>query len=237
MGHRTGRVIWCVNFTGACYRKSDVQRVQRGLIGMLQTFQQYEMSATWMLPDPLAQMHVANHVMERPRQTVGLLAGDWALNGRNELARELSARVEAPRARGINIHTMAVAKMDAHWDLLVRHQISAVRLDHGEASASSRRFGIWQASNGDTVPGKTGFWQRMQVRRMLASAARQRQTIIITIDGDHVVTDEQGAKSFRDVCRTAARLPSFGVDDFASVGRRMVAARVTRPAQSILRAA
>lgn len=237
MGHGTGRLIWCVNFTGACYRKSDVQRVQRGVISMLHTFQQYQMPATWMLPDPMAQLHIASNVMERPGQSVGLLAGEWALQGRNVLAKELSARVETPRAQGIDIHTVAVAKMDAHWDLLVRHQISAVRLDHDEASASSRRFGIWQASNTETVPGKTGFWQRMGVRRMVANAARNQQTMVITIDGDRVVSDDLAAKSFQDVCRTVARTATLKVEDFAAVGRRMVSAHTTRPARSILRAA
>ena len=233
-----GRLILTVNFNGQTNRVDHAREMHRGMLSVLHLFQQHEMPATWMMRDPALAKPLCQEIQSRPGQEIGLLAdGSWIGAGRNILSRELLRRVEPARIAGIPISTMSVPKLDGNLDLLVRHRISAVEVHGPQLAQSSRRYGIWQISSTERVPGRKGMFNgRLSYRRLIRNCIKSQQTILLSVDGDAVVADESARKVLQSVCAYAAKQPDLQVRGFAELGKELLAVAPATPSRSILRA-
>lgn len=236
----SGQLIWSVNLTPTTGLE-DRRSLQDGASATLELFRRHQMPATWTASDPAAQAAICRQVQRFPGQDVGLLGDDsWIGVGRTTFARELTRRAEAARAAGIPICCLATggASLDNNLDILVRHRIATIRVDGAQwGMASSRRYGIWQLSVTDALPGRGGLWGgRFGYRRLVRQCARQRLTTMLVVDAVKLA-DPAAQKLLDHVCRYAAKQSNLVVSEFAQLARRMVSPTAATGSGSILRAA
>lgn len=235
-----GQLIWSVNLSAHDGDISSAQALQAGAEATLEVLRRHRMPATWTAPEPAQLKPLCGRIAEAGHE-LGLLGdSDWIGAGRTKFVNELTRRSEAARAAGLPISCLATggAPLDHNLDILVRQRISTIRVDGAQwGMASSRRFGIWQLSVSDVVPGRRGLGGgRLGYQRLIRQCARHRQTMLLVIEAS-AMADRSRVRLLDRLCRTAARQSQLAICPFAEVARRMLAGSESAGAGSILRAA
>ncbi|MCA9178376.1 MAG: hypothetical protein KDB14_28140 [Planctomycetales bacterium] len=235
MGDHRARLVWTVNCRANGASTEDARDQLEAAKSVLKLMERFQMAATWMLPDPVVQRPLCERITSYQGQEIGLLGESLDSNDRDGFARELARRVEPARNSGIPISTLSLSRLEGNLDLLVRHRISAVRVEQAKSVKSCRRFGVWQIASSEVVPSRQGFWGARASRAAIDQLIRDGQTALYVVDLAALGRGEQ-LKSLEAVCKHVAR-QGLKVCSFAELGRRLVSTEVVRPARSILKSA
>jgi len=157
-----------------------------------------ELSATWAVDEPAHWAFAAQLVAAPIRQEVAVLAGaDWvgSAAGRQTFTQELGRRVLAARAAGLPATAIAPheSAIDDHLDLLIKHEVTAVRGIVDQDASASRpaqphplHYGLWEFPGSLSLPGHSrwlpgggGGWK---ARRKIKRAAQAGEVFHLVLD-------------------------------------------------------
>jgi hypothetical protein len=211
--------------------------------------------ATWAVADPLLSA-ASDQVLSAGVGHELAVLGDrtWIGYGagRTRLARELARRFDALRKTGIPVATLALRNVEQvlDLDLLVDHQVSAIRGPAVESAAQVRRtpphpirFGIWQAPTPWRIPPGAGWWisAGWRIRREIERTIRRGGQLHLAIDaprlieaGDEGLTAIQCTLEYLAAQRASGRLVIATLGQLAAKSLRQ---RSALPTRSILRPA
>jgi hypothetical protein len=216
-----------------------------------------QLSATWAIDEP-AHWSFSKRLQAAPQfHEIAILASaEWigSAAGRSVFAQELGRRVLASRAAGLEVTTVVPheSAIDDHLDLLVKHEITAVRgivdLDARAtrlAQPNQLHYGLWEMpgslalpQRNRWLPGGGGVWKaRRGIRRAMANSE------IFHVVLDVAALIEAGPRAERIVERVLQIAAQHQAADellamtLAQVARHLTPVRSTASSRSILRAA
>jgi hypothetical protein len=216
-----------------------------------------QLSATWAIDEP-AHWAFSKRLQATSRfHEIAILASaEWigSAAGRNVFAQELGRRVLASRAADLDVTTIVPheSAIDDHLDLLVRHEITAVRgivdLDSRAtrlAQPNQLHYGLWEMPGSLSLPrcsrwlpGGGGVWK---ARRGIRRAVANGEIFHVVLDVAALV--EGGPKAERVVQRVLQIAAQHQASDglramtLAQVAQHLTPVRNTASSRSILRAA
>lgn len=171
----TGKLVVSVDILNATQRLESLHELQKC----------HGIRATWSLAEPAQCSRLKD--LAADRHEIGLL-GDASWIGpqisRRHFAQNLVSRLEAVRAHGVRLETLALhqTQLEQHSDLLVKANIRAIRPDvaAGKHSKSLRpqsiRYGVWQAPASHQIEAQLPSWQAAQqawsIRRAIRKATQ-----------------------------------------------------------------
>jgi hypothetical protein len=217
-------------------------------------------AVTWVASDPVNSQAVGWAIETDCGHEVALLASaDWAghANGRSRFAAEFLRQKQRAKQAGISFSTVAVGgeMPREHFELLVRHGITAIRADHTAETNSARhrapasgisslRYGLWQISIDMRLSGGGWLSDRIAARRICRAIDRRiaaRTASHLAIDAPGLAIRSNGKLAgLKTVLRHIERRQREGtllVGTIAETIAQLAPARTSHSAQSILRAA
>jgi hypothetical protein len=210
-----------------------------------------QMPATFAVADPHHSAASEIILASRVGHEVAIL-GDvsWVGRGagRERFARELERRIHSARSAGMQISSLVLRDVELaeNFDLLVKHQIAAIRPAASRDSADQPqllRHGMWQVPAHLRLPRKAG-WFASNVslaKRGLAGAAKSAGVFHLAIDAGQLAEGDTAKLSeVERILAHAAELRASQQLEILSL--QQLADRLDRPAgaaplRSILRAA
>lgn len=216
-----------------------------------------QLSATWAIDEPAYWAFSKRLQAASQTQEIAILASpEWigSAAGRNVFSQELGRRVLASRAADLNVTTVVPheSAIDDHLDLLVKHEITAVRgivdLD-GRATRAAQpnqlHYGLWEMpgslalpQRSRWLPGGGGVWKaRRGIRRAVATG----EIFHVVLDVAALV--EGGPKAeqvVQRVLQVASQHQAAGellAMTLSQVAQHLTPVRNTASSRSILRAA
>ena len=224
---------------------------------LLAAFSRHGMVATWGVADPASCPLVGRVMDSNPCHEVAVLGdASWVGSavGRGTFSKELSRRVVRARAGAFRVTTLLTREtlVEDHIDLLVKHQISAVRggMDerrrlHRPAPPRPLHYGLWEIPGSLRLPGDQRFvlgggrWN--QARRGILRAATKSTVYHLVIDGCALAESTKRARRRLEMAlRVASRLHQQGrlfIDTLIGTTDRLAWNRPSTPSRSILRRA
>lgn len=221
---------------------------------LLDVLAHHNFPATWAIGDPAtcAETHfIRDAAVEHEIAILGDATWIGPRVRRATFCRELVRRVLQAREQGIAIATLALrgTRLDAHHDLLLKHEIAVLRTcsDAAEVIAQPQpvRYGLWEVAPSISLPTRSrwkfGFGGWTAVRRTLQRAIDGRQTVHVALDLAGV--DEQDVESLKLTERMIRfadehrRLGLLSIEPLRDTSARLAPKRTTTPARSILRIA
>ncbi|MBW3595970.1 MAG: hypothetical protein KY475_01695 [Planctomycetes bacterium] len=235
-----------VNFDGPAGRDATVTR-------LLELLDRYAVPATWALPAP-GKCTIAPRVLESGASHEIAILGDarWVgqTAGRGRFALELARRASEARDAGFTVRGLAVTGAQVprdHYDLLVKHGISAVRQPRSvpgrrlrHLQPQSLRHGVMEIPPSAVVPESRRWLSRGAGRVAIVRAAAAAEVAHLVVDAARCATDDPRLRAvesaLRDICRRCGdgTLRVATLDDLAE---EATAAAPAVRARSILRAA
>lgn len=224
---------------------------------LLQRLNEWRLPATWAVDEPAHWSFAKRLQASSVEHEIAILAGsDWigSAAGRNLFAQELGRRVLAGRSAGLSISTVAPyeSTIDDHLDLLVQHEISAVRgivdLD-ARASRPAQphplHYGLWEMPGSLALPRFSRWWPggggAWKARRAIHRAAVQGECFHLVLD---VAALAQAGSPGLGVVDRVLRAVASGQEagnvlamTLAQAARHLTPARSYATSRSILRAA
>lgn len=229
-------------------RGTQDNRTQALALRVLKTLRQARVPATWSSVSP-GDCRFGEHVLREPLpHEIALLAEvEWAgaQAGRTLFARELSRRIALAKSRGIELHTLALPEPDctSYLDLLVKHQISLVRLrDSSGLQPQSLRFGVWQVPITFHIPSASrwpfGGWE-WGLSRALSKACKTGDLVhvVASLDGLASETDQSSLDRLLRVVQQYQQKGRLSVLTLHTLGESLMPQRRVPQGRSVLRAA
>lgn len=224
---------------------------------LIELFRCYELPATWAVADPVHSAATERLVTLGVRHEIAVMGDStWVGRqaGRGRFAQELARRVLKARAAGLAISTLVPSGvlLDDHLDLLVKHEISAVRglVDQaGRSSAAAQpsllHYGLWELPGSLLLPGESRWWpgkgRGLRARRGIDRAASQAKVfhLVVSVPG----LEESGRtalSTLERVIRHAARrrdADQLQNLTLAELAGQLCQTTKSEPSRSVLRAA
>jgi hypothetical protein len=156
-----------------------------------------QLPATFAVADPRHSAASEIILASRTRHEVAILGdASWVGRGagRERFGRELERRIHSARTAGIQISSLALRDVELaeNFDLLVKHQITAIRQNAGGGDSDDQpqllRFGMWQMPVNFRLPRQPG-WFRGNVsagKRALAKAVNSGSAFLLAIDAGNL---------------------------------------------------
>jgi hypothetical protein len=224
------------------------------LLALLNT---WKLPATWAIDEPAHWALGKRLQAASASQEIAILAGaEWvgSAAGRNVFAQELGRRVLASRAAGLEVTTIVPheSTIDDHLDLLVQHEVTAVRGNvDGDARATRPaqphplHYGLWEMpgslalpQRNHWLPGGGGFWK---ARRGIRRAVAAREIFHVVLDVATLVeSGPQAERNIQRVLRMVAQQQdssSLLAMTLAQAAQHLTPVRNRASSRSILRAA
>lgn len=178
------------------------QRVGPGVLESLtrqlaELMTQHRLSATWAVSDPAVSAATETILAIPTPQEIAILGdANWVgpAAGRGRFARELARRTQGARDAEIDLQSLVLrdVALGDHNDLLVKHQIRAVRSELTAArrrpalrSPQSIRFGVFDLPASVSLPRQAGWLpggSQSTVRRLLRQAAATATPVHLAIE-------------------------------------------------------
>jgi hypothetical protein len=229
-----------------------LDEVRAQLVGLTA---RHAVPATWAVADPLLSAASEQILAAGVGHELAVLGDRTWIGygaGRTRLARELARRFDAPRKVGMAVATLALRNVDQvlDLDLLLDHQVSAVRGPAADSAALVRRqspypirFGIWQAPTPWRIPPHAGWlisagWR---IRREIERAIRRGKELHLTIDAPRLIeAGDEGLATIERTLQYIAVQRASGRLQVATLGQlaaESLKQRSAVPCRSILRPA
>ena len=252
-----GLLTVSVDFGGDLSETTGRPVVDQILQWLLSTLNRYGIEATWGVDDP-ASFGAVDQVNRSNFGHEVAVWGDSSWVGsaadRGTFSRELSHRVLSARAAGIPVSTLITPDVlvEDHLDLLVKHQITAVRGLVDRRGRSTRaaqphrlHYGLWEIPGSLRLPGDRrwapGGGRTHQAHCGIRRAAAARSVYHLVIDAPQLSVAKTLARRGLDrVLRAAVQLRQQGqlyIEPLARSVDRLSWRRPLTPSRSILRRA
>jgi hypothetical protein len=235
------------------FTSDSLQSLQRELSQLLTTLKRVQIPATFSTPTPGNEVLIEQLRSGTLSHEVAILAdSSWVGThiSRTHFARELTQRVQAASANGVQVHTIALAdaELTQNLDLLVKNHISVVRtrlhsgVVRSGVEAQLLRFGVWQAPISFTVPttGRRPFGgTEWAISRVLTRATHQQGFVHLVVDLE-VLKNRTEMASLEQILATVQRRQKKGLIETVTMQglvMRLAPQRQTSSACSVLRAA
>jgi len=239
----------------------DVRTEQETTSRLLELFTANQIAATWTLAEPDDRARIEELTSAITPQEIALVAeADWASPqaSRRVFGSELSRRLERAHKYGYAVRTLALSgsREIGQPDLALKHGITAVRTER--PTISMRRWLAWSRSAAEpsvSAPRAVcyGLWELPVTTRVPAdkssSTVSLSRAVRHALDGGyvHIMIDVARLAAQRRVLRTLEvtigqarqqqQQHTLAVLPLGEASARLVPARQSRPAQSILREA
>ena len=245
--------------------KAPVQRTSAALASMLddacgrllKMLEKRGLSATWAVDEPAHWSFAQQLTSARAPQEIAILAEpDWigSAAGRTIFTQELGRRVLAARAAELPVSTLVPyeSTVDDHLDLLIKHEVTAVRGVVDQDARASRpaqpnalHYGLWEFPGSLTLPGRSrwlpgggGGWKaRRKINRAIAAGEIFHLVLDLTAWAEQGAAAEQTLSKVlqhAEVKRGAGELQMLTL---AQLAERLTPVRNNASSRSILRAA
>jgi hypothetical protein len=218
---------------------------------------------TWAVADPASCNLAARLRLGHQRHEVAIRANHAWTGGasRGRIATDLRQRVNRARAAGCEVTSVLLAgvRLDHHFDLLVKHGITALLAGEPQTKpsrqrtgrsggplggASCLRFGLWETDATVRFPSRADWLWRgagVQPRNYPGGAARSPAVNLVAVDVPALVEKGQrGLRLMDRVFRMAIEHRNAQTQEVITARdlvRRLASERKAAPAQSILRRA
>jgi hypothetical protein len=236
--------------------RTDGHRLEAVAGRLVELCDEYRIPATWGVADPALSAATDSIVTRHLPHEIAVL-GDPAWvgigAGRTRFARELSRRVEGARTSGLPVSTLMLRNVELteNFDLLAKHQISAVRSAVGRRGPTrivqpqTLRFGVLLVTPSIELPGRSRWFPggggRFSACRAIRQSIGGASVAQLVIDGPRLAeVGEAGLKVVQGVLRFAAEQRERGalsIDTLGSLAAKLTQPREASPARSILRSA
>lgn len=236
--------------------RTDSRRLDAVAARLADLCDAHQIPATWGVADPALSAATETIIARGVAHEIAVL-GDAAWvgigAGRTRFARELARRVDGARTSGLSVSTLMLRNVELteSFDLLVKHEISAVRGAIGHrgptriAQPQMLRFGVWEVSPSIELPGRSRWFPggggRFAARRVIQQAIGGVSVAQLIIDGPRLAAvGEAGVAAIQNVLRFAAMKQQQGVlniETLGSLAKKLSQPREASPVRSILRSA
>jgi len=224
---------------------------------LLNVLDEYQLPATWALTDPAAAPMSQRIASLGPEHDIAILGDStWVGRraGRSRFGRELARRTVQGRGAGVTVSTLVLnsAELDDHFDLAIKHGITAVRQARGlNAGATAGlepqtlRYGLWSFGVSLGLPGDSrwlpGGGGARAARAGIERAIAACRLFQLVIDAPQLSARGHSARRVvQRVLQHAQQRRSQGVLDvetLRSATGKLSNQQQSRPSRSILRPA